>query len=58
MKACQEATVACLGETEARIETGQEPREGMMNVTLEVTEACLEKSEADERKVKTRWKHV
>jgi hypothetical protein len=51
---CQEVTEACLGETEATIKTGQEPREDLMNVSLEATETCLEKIEANQRKAENK----
>jgi hypothetical protein len=45
--------MACPGKTDARIETGQEQMEALKDVSLETTEACLEKIEANQGKVGT-----
>jgi hypothetical protein len=43
---------------EARIETGQEQMEALLDASLETTEACLEKIEENQGKYKPRWKCV
>jgi hypothetical protein len=43
----EEMTEPCLKRTEVKIETGQKPRDALIEVSLETTEAFLAKIEAD-----------